>query len=959
MTPERFQQTLKIYHAALECDPERRSALLDEKCGRDQDLRQEVELLLAGGKTAEASLLSMAMKESVRRLTDENPRVLVGQTLDHYEVLSLVGSGGMGEVYRARDINLGRDVALKILPEGLSSGGERRRFEREARAASALNHPNILTIHEIEQVDDHRFLVSEYIEGETLRDRLARGRLPVNDSLEIAIQIASALEAAHAAGIVHRDIKPENIMLRRDNLVKVLDFGLAKVSELGTTSTKPEQATLEWFHTDSGVVLGTSAYMSPEQTRGLPIDGRTDIWSLGIVLYEMVSGSPPFNGETKSDVLVSILQNEPPRLTSEVTNHRGALKRIFDKALQKDRDQRYQSATQLLEDLKKLRLETQTHATNLSTARSLAVSTFNARGLKIALFAGMVIVAGLAWYKLSRPTTARPVQPAPKVTPFTTFPGREQQPTFSPDGNQIAFSANGDKGDNFDIYIKLVNSEAMPLRLTSNPADDIYPAWSPDGNLIAFVRHVGAQIGIYTISPLGGTERKLYSGTSAFFSFYEFGNALCWSPDGKYLAFSSQPSMDQPNSIFLLSTDTLEAHQITQPPEGFLGDSTPAFSPDGKLLAFVRGASSRDVEVFVMPVSGGEPKRLTYDNRSGRSLAWTADSKWIVFSSWFYGGLKLFKVEAAGGTPQQLDVGTEFASTLAISKNGDRLAYSQERRDTNIWRIDLTGSTAPKSHTNLISSTRQDYSPQYSADNKKIAFTSGRTGSNEIWVCDADGQNAVPITSFGGPDVGTPRWAPDGQQIAFDSLAPGRRDVFIIGSQGGKARRLTGHDSNNVRPSWSHDGQWIYFGSDRNGDWQLWKEPAQGGQPVQLTRKGGREGFESADGKFVYYARGYGVAGLWKVPTEGGEETLVLDGIYQGLWGLLDKGVYFINPDTTPHAEIEFYNFATGRTTKVSEVEKELQLVYPSLAVSHDGKCLLYVQVDSFESDIMLVENFR
>jgi Tol biopolymer transport system component len=291
-----------------------------------------------------------------------------------------------------------------------------------------------------------------------------------------------------------------------------------------------------------------------------------------------------------------------------------------------------------------------------------------------------------------------------------------------------------------------------------------------------------------------------------------------------------------------------------------------------------------------------------------------------------------------------LDVGTEYASTLAISKNGDRLAYSQEVRDTNIWRIDLTGSTAPKSHTKLISSTRQDYSPQYSADNKKIAFTSGRTGSNEIWVCDADGQNAVPITSFGGPDVGTPRWAPDGQQIAFDSLAPGRRDIFIIGSQGGKARRLTGHDSNNVRPSWSHDGKWIYFGSDRTGDWELWKEPAQGGQPVQLTRKGGREGFESEDGKFVYYVRGFGLAGLWKVPTEGGDETLVLDGIYQGLWALLDKGVYFINPDTTPHAEIEFYNFATGHTTKVSVVEKELQLVYASLGVSHDGKSLLYVQ---------------
>ena len=959
MTPERFQQILKIYHAALECEPAQRSDVLDRRCGRDQDLRHEVEVLLAGGMQAEASLLSLAMKESVRRLTDENPRVMVGQTLDHYEVISLVGTGGMGEVYRARDINLGRDVAIKLLPEGLTSDAERRRFEREARAASALNHPNILTIHEIEQVDEHRILVSEFIDGETLRERLGRGRLPVGEAIDIAIQIASALEAAHAAGIVHRDIKPENIMLRRDNLVKVLDFGLAKVTEAVSTATSPEQSTVEWFHTDSGIVLGTSAYMSPEQTRGLAIDSRTDIWSLGVVLYEMVTGTQPFNGATKSDVLVAILQNEPPRLTSDVTNHRPSLKRIFDKSLKKDRAQRYQTATELLEDLKKLRQETQTNTTSLTTARSLAVSAFSGRALKLALVAGLVVVAGLVLYKLTRHSSVALVQPPPKVTPFTTFSGREQQPSFSPDGNQIAYAATGDKGDNFDIYIKLVNSEAPPLRLTTNPADDIYPAWSPDGQVIAFVRHVGPQITIYTISVLGGTERKLYSGTSAFYSLYEFGNALSWSPDGKYLAFSGQPSADEPNNIFLLSLDTLEAHPITKPPEGFLGDSTPAFSPDGKLLAFVRGASSRDVEVYVMPAGGGEPKRLTFDNRSGRSLAWTADSKWIVFSSWFYGGLKLFKVEAAGGTPQQLDVGTEFASTLAISRRGDRLAYSQDIRDTNIWRIDLNGSTAIKAHTRIISSTRQDYSPQYSADSKKIAFTSGRTGSNEIWVCDADGQNPVPITSFGGPDVGTPRWSPDGQQIAFDSLAPGHRDVYVVGTQGGKPRRLTGDNFDNVRPSWSHDGRWIYFGSNRSGEWQLWKISTQGGQPVQITRLGGREGFESADGKLIYYTKGFGLAGLWKVPIDGGEETFVLDDVYQGLWGLLDKGVYFINPDTTPHARIEFYNFATNRRAKVSEVERDLQLVYPSLGVSPDGHYLLYVQADSFESDIMLVENFR
>jgi len=956
MTPERFQLISEIYHEALEYPELERAAFLDSRCGRDQDLRQGVNTLLTGGKSAEAMFLSMAMKESVRRLSNESPRSLVGQTLDHYQVVSLSGKGGMGEVYRARDMNLGREVAIKLLPASFPSGAERLRFEREARAASALNHPNILTIHEIEQVDKYRFIVSEFIDGDTLRKRLSDGQMPLREALDVAIQIASALSAAHSAGIVHRDIKPENIMLRRDDLVKVLDFGLAKVAESNITSATPEESTLEWFQTDAGIVLGTSAYMSPEQTRGLMVDARTDIWSLGVVLYEMVTGAQPFTGPTKSDVIVSILEKPAPAFKEERLVNNPGVKRILEKALKKNVADRYQSAAELLEDLKSLRqnLDTQT------TQQHLASRSRRSKVATVTILLAIITAAGIALYKVvGRNPPPAPPRPAPHTAPFTTFTGREQQPSFSPDGKQIAFSWNGEKADNFDIYIKLVNSEARPLRLTSNAAEDIYPAWSPDGNQIAFVRHEGAQITIFAISVLGGPERKLYSGTSAFYSLYEFGNALSWSPDGRYLAFSNQPSPRQPNSIFLLSLETLETQQLTTPPEGFLGDSTPAYSPDGKLLAFVRGASSRDVEVYVMPATGGEPTRLTFDNRSGRSLGWTSDSKSIVFSSWFYGGLMLWRVNAAGGKPQQLDVGGEFASTLAVSRNGDQLAYSQEFRDTNIWRIELSGSTAKSSPVKLISSTRQDYSPQYSPNNKRIAFTSGRTGNNEIWICDVDGQNPVPLTDLGGPDVGSPRWSPDSEQIAFDSLEPGQRDIYVVGTAGGKPRRLNGDKSDNVRPSWSHDGRWIYFGSNRTEDWQLWKAPAEGGQAVQITKQGGREGVESDDGKFVYYTKGFGLAGIWKVPVGGGDETLVLDGVYQGFWGLFGKGIYFVNPNATPRALIQFFNSATGRVTKVAEIERQLQLVYPSFSVSPDGKSLLFVQADSFESDIMLVEDFR
>ena len=961
MTPERFQQISRIYHSALEQEPNQRVAFLDQSCGRDRDLRDHVESLLSGGENAEAQLLSKAMQEAAQRLKDEPPS-LVGKTLDKYKVLSLLGVGGMGEVYRALDVNLGREVALKLLPAGFAARGDRLRLEREARAASALNHPNILTIYEIEQVEDHRFIVAEFIDGETLRQRINRERMDLSEVLDITIQIASALSAAHSAGIVHRDIKPDNIMLRNDALVKVLDFGLAKVAESEIT-TNPDQPTLEWFHTDAGVVLGTSVYMSPEQTRGLPIDARTDIWSLGVVLYEMLAGTVPFAGATRSDVIVSILEREPPTLIDAAPEHATALKSILHKALRKDKEERYQTAKEMLGDLRALRQEMDTQARPPSALEAEPSSWAKIRkhtGAFAFLFGVLAVaVIAIALYGFAGRNQPSPSSTATTVLPFTTFPGRELQPAFSPDGNQIAFAWNGEKGDNFDIYIKLVGSGSPPLRLTTNAADDLYPAWSPDGREVAFVRQSGPDISIFTVPALGGPERKLYSGTSAFFSLYEYGNALSWSPDGKFLAFSGQRTSREPNSIFLLSLDSLNTRQLTTPPAGFLGDSTPAISPDGKLLAFVRGASSRDVEIYVMPAAGGEARRLALDNRSGRSLAWTPDSREIVFPFWYSGNLRLWRAPVSGSNSGQLAVTGEGASTLAISRKGDRLAYSQEFRDTNIWQISLQASGSKPRPTRIISSTRQDYGPQYSPDGKRIAFTSGRSGSNEIWVCDADGSNPFQLTSFGGPDVGSSRWSPDGRQIAFDSVSAGNRDIFVVSADGGTPRRLTEETSDDVRPSWSRDGRWIYFGSNRSGEWELWKAPSDGGPAVQVTRQGAREGFGSFDGQFIYYTRGFGIPGIWRVPVTGGDEKPVIAEAIQGFWALVDNGIYFVNPKSTPHATIEFFNFATGRTTKIATVEKDLHLVYPSLAVSPDGQSLLYVQVDSFESDIMLAENFR
>ena len=348
----------KLYQAALALQPDERETFLGDACGDDTAMRREVESLLAAEDEAGSFLAAGAMKDAAKMLVEDKSRSLVGKKLGHYQVLSLLGAGGMGEVYLAEDIRLKRKVALKLLPAELTANQDRlRRFEQEAQAASALNHPNIITIHEIGQVDGLNFIVTEFIAGETLRGRMAKERMDLPAVLDVAIQAASALTAAHAAGIVHRDLKPENIMLRPDRLIKVLDFGLAKLIEPPTANMNSEAATVVRVDTKMGAVMGTAQYMSPEQARGLKVDARTDIFSLGVVLYEMLAGRAPFTGETTADIISLLLHKEPQPLSTLAPDTPAELQSIISKALRKDKDERYQTVKDLLIDLTTLKHE--------------------------------------------------------------------------------------------------------------------------------------------------------------------------------------------------------------------------------------------------------------------------------------------------------------------------------------------------------------------------------------------------------------------------------------------------------------------------------------------------------------------------------------------------------------------------------------------------------------------------
>jgi Tol biopolymer transport system component len=691
----------------------------------------------------------------------------------------------------------------------------------------------------------------------------------------------------------------------------------------------------------------------------------------------MVTGQRAFQRDSAIATLSAILHEEPKPISQLNERLPPEVERVIARCLRKDPGRRWQSMADVRVALQDLKEE-------LDSGSLVATPPAAGRPRRAwPVVAGLAVLIGAAaigafWW---RGRTIAPQLPAASFSavPLTTYPGREQQGTFSPDGSSVAFSWNGEREENWDIYVKLIGP-GTPQQLTTDPGLDTSPAWSPDGRSIAFVRIHSDRATVIVVPSRGGPERDVLELEVRQAGISVIGQLLSWSPDSRFLAVAAAPSDKTSIAITAVDVTSGKTSGLTTPPAGQTLDLLPSVSPDGRTLAFVRRSSGQTGQLWLQPLSGtfapiGEPTRAGAEALFYHGVAWSRDGRDLIVSSGNTGNVGLWRIPVQSpGDMRRLSPASDEWRQPAVSMQHDRLAFTRTTWDENLWRLALEGPGRPAgAPISLMGSTRLEMNAQFSPDGSRMVFESLRSGTQELWVADRDERNAQQLTDFKGRRGGTPAWSPDGQSIVFDLRTDGARaDIYVIPARGGAPVRVTTHAADDYVPSWSRDGLWVYFGSTRTGRDEVWKVAPGGGEPVQVTQRGGRYAKESVDGRDLYYARTQTFpATICRMPVAGGEEvTVVRDLAYYANFAVARDGIYFessvpgtsvgslamFTPFSRPGATIEFLSFATGRVSRVLTLERHAG---HGFAVSPDGKTLLFGVVESFTEDLMLIENFR